>query len=145
MCPVPRRSFTSQMVYLCEIVLSWAICATHVDIVLVCRQAALDVIKATAERLQDSNCVRAQVHRVQHTLDGSAEGRVKNGSERGALVVALTALSAAPGKDTDLAEKTAGFLADLYKWVVLRPCAFACTVGVVRPHAALTDTWYSSV
>ena len=99
------------MVYLCEIVLSWAISATHVDIVLVCRQAALDVIKATAERLQDSNCVRAQV----------------------------------PGKDTDLAEKTAGFLADLYKWVVLCFCAFACTVGVVRPHAALTDTWYSSV
>jgi len=55
---------------------------------------------------------------VQHILDGTSEGHVKNGSERAALVGVLTALCAAPAVDAamqQLAEAVTDFLATFYK------------------------------
>ena len=55
---------------------------------------------------------------MQHILDGTSEARVKNGTERAALVGVLTALCAAPAVDAamqHLAEDITNFLASFYK------------------------------
>ncbi|DBB12167.1 TPA: hypothetical protein ACH3X3_006274 [Trebouxia sp. C0006] len=82
------------------------------------RQAALDVVKAAAGRIHSTDALTAEVHKVQHILDGTSEGRVKNGTERAALVGVLTALCAAPAVDAamqQLAEAVTDFLATFYK------------------------------
>ena len=78
------------------------------------RQAALEVVKAAAGRIQSTEALTAEVTKVQHIL----EGRVKNGSERAALVGVLTVLCAAPAVDAamqQLAEEVTNFLATFYK------------------------------
>ena len=55
---------------------------------------------------------------MQHILDGTSEGRVKNGTERAALVGVLTALCAASAVDAamqQLAEAVTDILATFYK------------------------------
>ncbi len=82
------------------------------------RQAALEVVKAAAGRIHSTDALTAEVSKVQHILDGTSEGRVKNGSERAALMGVLTALCAAPAVDAamqQLAEDTTNFLASFYK------------------------------
>jgi len=82
------------------------------------RQAALDVVKAAAGRIHSTDALTAEVHKVQHILDGTSEGRVKNGTERAALMGVLTALCAAPAVDAamqQLAEAVTDFLATFYK------------------------------
>ena len=94
------------------------------------RQASLDVVKAAAARLQSTGALRAEVMKVQHILDGSSEGRVKNAVERAALVAVLTALCATPAVDNaaqELAETVTEFLADFYKWVLLIAVTCAST------------------
>jgi len=82
------------------------------------RQAALEVVKATAARVHSTEALTAEVTKVQHILDGTSEARVKNGTERAALVGVLTALCAAPAVDAamqHLAEDITNFLASFYK------------------------------
>ncbi len=82
------------------------------------RQAALEVVKAAAARIHSTEALTAEVTKVQHILDGTSEGRVKNGSERAALVGVLTALCAAPAVDAamqQLAGDVTNFLATFYK------------------------------
>ena len=76
------------------------------------------MVKAAASRIQKTDAVAAEVSKVQHILDGSSEGRVKNGTERAALVAVITAFCTAPANDAamhELAEATTEFLANLYK------------------------------
>lgn len=86
------------------------------------RQAALEVLRAAAAHVKSTEAVKAEVTRVQKILDGSAEGRIKNATERAALVAALTAFCPAPPADAamqELAEETAEFLAHYYRYVSL--------------------------
>ena len=86
------------------------------------------MVKATAARIQSTEAVRAEVTKVQHILDGSSEGRVKNGSERAALVAVLTALCPAPADNEatqELAEDLTEFLANFYKYA-RPPCPHVC-------------------
>lgn len=69
--------------------------------------------------------------KIQKILDGSAEGRIKNASERAALVVSLTAFCACPPADAamqELAEETAEFLANYFKYVACLQSCFMHTV-----------------
>ena len=84
------------------------------------RQAALEVLRAAAACIKSTEAVKAEVHKVQKILDGSAEGRIKNATERAALVAGITAFCTAPVADPamqQLAEETAEFLASYYKYV----------------------------
>ena len=103
------------------------------------RQAALEVLRAAAACVKSTGAVKAEVVRVQKILDGSAEGRIKNATERAALVAALTALCPAPPVDAamqELAEEMAEFLANYYKYL---PPAYPCYVRT----AACDQTVYT--
>lgn len=82
-----------------------------------CRQAALEVTKAVATHIQSKDALQSEVSKAQKILDGSAEGRIKNASERAALAAFIAALCP-PHNDNvpDVAEQTASFLSTFYKY-----------------------------
>lgn len=137
--------------------------ALHFQLSGVCmlRQAALEVLRAAAACVKTTAALQAEVIRVQKILDGSAEGRIKNATERAALIAALTAFCPALPADAamqELAEETAEFLAHCYKYVLLahlrhmqtaacdqtvdthsscltgQPAAVCCQEACSRPH-----------
>ena len=83
---------------------------------LLCRQAALEVTKAAAAHIQAEEAIQSEVSKVQKVLGGSAEGRIKNATERAALAAFIAALCPPHHQGLqDVAEHTASFLADFYK------------------------------
>ena len=104
------------------------------------RQAALEVLKTAAACIKTTEAVKAEVAKVQKILDGSAEGRVKNATERSALVASLSAFCACPCADAamqELAEESAEFLANYYKYVPRPSCLY---VHVLHLGALLTSS-----
>lgn len=98
--------------------------------VCVPRQAALEVLRSAAACIKSAEAVKAEVAKVQKILDGSAEGRIKNATERSALVASLSAFCACPPADAamqELAEETAEFLANYYKYVTVFRLGCMCT------------------
>lgn len=84
------------------------------------RHAALEVLRAAATCIKSTEAVKAEVVKVQKILDGSAEGRIKNASERAALVASLTAFCTCPPADAamqELAEETAEYFANYFQYV----------------------------
>ena len=106
--------------------------SAHHQHVCMRRQAALEVLRAAAACIKSAEAVKAEVAKVQKILDGSAEGRIKNATERSALVASLSAFCACPPADAamqELAEETAEFLANYYKYALL-------SILAVSAHAA---------
>ena len=80
------------------------------------RQAALEVTKAAAVHIQSEEALQSEVVKVQKVLGGSAEGRIKNATERAALAAFIAALCPPHHQALqEVAEQTASFLAEFYK------------------------------
>lgn len=84
---------------------------------VLCRQAALEVARAAVVHIQSAEALQLEVSKAQNILGGSAEGRIKNATERAALAAFIAAICPPQHESSQgLAEQTSSFLADFYKY-----------------------------